>query len=316
MSSSNNFEGDATTRFGLIYTRTQINELAGEWRVGFQLGDEPAVVTELHQPLDSSLRYFVSGKVGYRTRNVSLFDTTGDELARYYLRVVSAELGLGREFGAWGEGRMGYQRESGAAEINIGEPAPDVDIDMGRLFVRLTGDKLDNPYFPRSGQFGIVEYAVSREQYGSSSNYDQWLIRYTGAISKGANTFIGALAGSSTEDNKAPLEGLFELGGFLRLSGLQEDQLSGQHAGLISLIYMRRLTETRLIPLFNSYAGFSLETGNVWQQSNEISFDNTITAGSLFVGFDTPIGPVYLGYGRTETDKQSVYIYLGPRFTF
>jgi NTE family protein len=70
------------------------------------------------------------------------------------------------------------------------------------------------------------------------------------------------------------------------------------------------------LQLFKGYAGASLEMGNVWQRSEDISFDNTITAGSLFVGFDTPIGPLYLGYGRTDTQQDSLYIYLGPRISF
>jgi outer membrane translocation and assembly module TamA len=64
------------------------------------------------------------------------------------------------------------------------------------------------------------------------------------------------------------------------------------------------------------FAGASLELGNVWQESDAASFDNSIFAGSVFLGFDTPIGPLYVGYGRAETDDESAYIYLGPRFTF
>jgi NTE family protein len=59
----------------------------------------------------------------------------------------------------------------------------------------------------------------------------------------------------------------------------------------------------------------AVELGNVWQTSSDASLDSTIVAGSLFLGVDTPIGPLYLAYGRAETDDQSVYIYLGPRFT-
>ena len=62
--------------------------------------------------------------------------------------------------------------------------------------------------------------------------------------------------------------------------------------------------------------GINLETGNVWQRTEDISWDNTILAGSLFLGFDTPIGPLYIGYGRTDTDREGAYVYLGPRFTF
>ena len=56
--------------------------------------------------------------------------------------------------------------------------------------------------------------------------------------------------------------------------------------------------------------------GNAWQDSDDISFDNTISAGSVFLGFDTPIGPLYAGYGATDTDEQSVFVFLGPRLNF
>jgi NTE family protein len=76
---------------------------------------------------------------------------------------------------------------------------------------------------------------------------------------------------------------------------------------------MRRLAKMQL---FNAYAGASVELGNIWQDSNDVSIDNSITAGSVFLGFDTPIGPLYLAYGRTDTSRDSFYIYLGPRFAF
>jgi NTE family protein len=81
----------------------------------------------------------------------------------------------------------------------------------------------------------------------------------------------------------------------------------------MSLVYMRRLSAARL---FRSYVGVSAELGNVWQSSRDVSLGSAIAAGSLFLGFDTPIGPLYLAYGRDEHGRQSVYTYVGPRFTF
>jgi NTE family protein len=311
--SSNDLEGDATIRFGVVHWLTEINELNGEWRTGVQIGDQSAIFTEVHQPLDPLSRYFVSGRADYRRRNVNVFDDAGNKISRYRSSTWGLELGLGREFGTWGEGRLGYRRRSGTAEINIGAPAPDIDVDRGELFLRLSDDRLDNLYFPRTGHAGRLEYRAAREQYGAGSDYDQLELGYTSAISWGSNTILGALAGGTTLDDDAPFEELFRLGGFLRLSGLQEDQLSGQHAGLLGLIYRRRLYN---VQFFETYFGVSAEWGNVWQTSEDISFDNGLFAGSVFLGLDTPIGPVYVAYGRTETGRDSAYIYIGPRFVF
>ena len=316
MSSSNDLEGEAIMQIGLVYTLTEINELNGEWRTGIQIGDEPSIFTELHQPLDPLSRYFVSGKLSHSSQNINVFDDSGNKLARYFVTLTGVELGFGREFGTWGEGRVGYRRASGEAELSVGTSTPDIDADVGELFIRLSDDRLDSLYFPREGHFGKLEYAAARENYGSSGDYDQFSGAYTQAFSWGRNTFIGALAFATTEEDNAPLEGLFQLGGLFRLSGLQEDQLTGQQLLQMNLIYMRSLSDAGFFQLFESYAGVSLEAGNVWQTSEAASFDDTINAGSLFLGFDTPIGPLYLAYGRTDTDQQSMYIYLGPRFIF
>jgi NTE family protein len=313
LATSNDLQGDSTLRFGALYTRTEINALNGEWRLATQFGDEPGIFTEIYQPLDTSLRYFVSGRIGYGQRNVNLFDGAGNQLARFQLIGYVAELSAGREFGTWGEGRFGYFLESATAEVDIGLPAPDIDADRGEMFLRLSDDKLDNLYFPSTGHLGRVEYRVDREGLGSNVDYDQLLASYVQAFSWGSNVFVGTLSGSTTKDDNAPLEALFQLGGFQRLSGLRDNELSGQHTGFASLVYLRRLTD---LQFFRAYAGASVELGNVWQNSNDVSLDNTITAGSAFLAFDTPIGPLYLAYGRTDTDRSSLYLYLGPRFVF
>ena len=316
LSTSNNFEGSSEYRLGFVYTQTEINELNGEWRTGIQFGDEPGFFSEIHQPLDTLSRYFVSGKILYKTDNINEYDSDGNNISTNRLEAGGIELGLGREFGTWGEGRLGYRRSTGEVEVKTGTPKPDFDVDIGHLFFRLSADEFDNLYFPRHGFISQLEYRASREEYGANSDYDQWIFGYGQALSWGKNAIVGSISGSTTVDDDAPLEGLFQIGGFLQLSGLEEDQLSGQHAGLVRLVYFRQLSGDGFLELFQSYIGASLETGNVWQDSDDISFDDTITAGSLFLGFDTPIGPLYTGYGAADSDEKSLFIYLGPRFSF
>lgn len=313
LATSNNFKGDSTFKLGVLYTRTEINALNGEWRLGGQLGDEPGIVTELHQPLDPMSRYFVAGKLGYGKTNADIFDDAGHRITRFQISSTRLELAGGREFGTWGEARLGYRRESGIAEVTTGAPAPNQDVDLGEAFLRLSDDKMDNVNFPRAGHFVRAEYRVAREGLGSSSDYDQATADYVHAFTWDRNTVLGRISGFATTNGAAPLEAQVRLGGFLRLSGLQEKQLSGQYAGLMTLAYYRRIND---IQFLQAYVGTSLEVGNVWQDSKSVSFGNTITAGSVFLGVDTPVGPLYLAYGRAEAGVYSFYIYLGPRFTF
>jgi NTE family protein len=120
-----------------------------------------------------------------------------------------------------------------------------------------------------------------------------------------------SLSVNTTLNDDGPPESLFRSGGFLRLSGYQPNQLSGQHAGLASATFYRRISDMKILP---AYLGGSIEYGNVWQDSSDIAFDNGIFNGSLFLGADTPIGPLYLGLGFAEGGKNTAFVYLGPVF--
>ena len=108
-----------------------------------QLGQEPGLFTEIHQPLDPLTRYFVSGKVGYQNDVVNVFDDAGRKLSEVRLSGPRLELGAGREFGTWGEGRVGYRWGDGTGEIITGTPAPDFDVAQGEVFMRLAIDTFD-----------------------------------------------------------------------------------------------------------------------------------------------------------------------------
>jgi NTE family protein len=63
--------------------------------------------------------------------------------------------------------------------------------------------------------------------------------------------------------------------------------------------------------LVRTYAGASLEVGNVWQDRDDVGFDDLRVGGSLFLGADTILGPVYVGYGMADRGNDAFYLFLG-----
>jgi NTE family protein len=310
---SSNFEGDAVFRLGLTYTRTAINALNGEWRLGAQIGDEPGLFGEIFQPFDPGARYFGFAKVSHQTRNVNLIDDEGNKTAEWRAKGFGVEVGVGRQLGTWGEIRLGYLRRTGDLEVGVGAPAPDRPFETGEVFLRLTDDKLDSLYFPRNGHLARAEWLASRKALGADADFDQASYGVQLARTWGRHTLIGGVDVRATVDGTAPIQSMQRLGGFLRLSGFEEGRLSGQQSGLARLVYMRRIND---IQRFTAYAGASLEAGNVWAQPGDIGGGDLVVGGSLFIGADTPIGPLYFAYGRNDTGEGSVYLYLGPLFSF
>jgi NTE family protein len=124
----------------------------------------------------------------------------------------------------------------------------------------------------------------------------------------------GGIAGVTNTDQ--PVNAGYSLGGLFNLSGYRESELAGRYAGLMRLAYLRELGNSRSVLKVPLYAGLSFETGNVWDDRDEIQFDTLRTAGSISLSVDSPLGPIYLARGYAEGGRTQNYLYLGRTFSF
>ena len=308
---NSNGEGENLFNSAVTYLKTAINSNGGEWRSGLQFGSEWGLFTELHQPFGSNLMYFVNPRIAYVQRIFSRVEMA-DVVASFLVAENVAEVSAGRELGTWGEARVGIRYGDGEAERRIGDLSfGDIPFDRGESFVRFTLDELDDFGIPRSGTFLKAELLQSREGLGADDEFDQLTVEGILAFTRNRNTLIGTAAYEATISGIAPVQSLFTLGGFGRLSGLTSRELNGQNAARATLAYYRRLNDNRRVPI---YAGMTFESGNVWENRSDISFSDTILAGSLFIAANTGIGPVYVAYGRTEGGSEAAYFFLGRPF--
>jgi NTE family protein len=108
---------------------------------------------------------------------------------------------------------------------------------------------------------------------------------------------------------------LFPLGGFLNLSGLRANSLTGPHFGIARTLFYRQVGRGGPGYLdVPTYLGVSLEMGNVWNDRHDASFGNTHRDASLFMGLDTFLGPIYLATGFDDKGSQAYYLFLGRTF--
>lgn len=308
-----NFSGSNSFTIAAAYTRTAINPLGGELRSILQLGSERRLFTEWYQPLDINTRWFINPIVEIQKRNLNLFSNSGNKLAEYEVSQYGFNLEAGRELGFWGEMRGGFRWATGSAKLATGDPSlARGNFNKGEGFLRLSLDTLDNAYFPRTGSAGTIEYLASREAFGADSDYDQILSSYLMVQPLGErDSIIFGGNFSSTLNDNAPTEAMLRSGGFLRLSGFNENQITGQHLALLRSVYLRRINDFNLMP---TYFGASIELGNTFSEISDISSNNALAAGSLFLGVDTLLGPIYVGYGLTEGGNGAGFLFLGNPF--
>jgi NTE family protein len=306
--------GDEAALFGLAasYLRTELNDRGGEWRATFVIGDEPALLTDLYQPFGERGLYFFAPSLNFESSIFNVWD--GDKrITEAQIREGDLEFAVGRELPSWAEYRFGIRTAYGQTQLRVGDPLvlPEEDFRRGELFGRFSVDTMDSVAFPRSGTLASMEWRGSRTGLNADENFDQMLLTTAHAKTWGRHTLLTTFRYDATISGEAPLNRVFRAGGFFDISGLNQNQLSGQHAARVGASWYRRIGDLALFPAF---AGVSLELGNVFEARSDISTRNSIFGGSFWAGVSTPVGPIYVGYGRAEGGADAFYVFLGRIF--
>nr|WP_315446232.1 patatin-like phospholipase family protein [uncultured Pseudomonas sp.] len=311
---SDDMRGDSAFNLGASYRINGINRLGAEWLTRAQLGDKQELYSEFYQPLDVGSRYFIAPSVVFEAQNVDAV-LDNDPIAQYRVERYGMALNVGRQIGNNGEVRFGVGEAWGKADVRIGDQdLPSENFNEGFYSLKYSYDSLDNVYYPHEGKDISLTFLQFEPSLGSDTRYRQWEFKLDKAMSRGPDTLIlGGRYGRTLDDTNV-VTSSFLLGGARQLSGFREDAISGQNVSLMRAVYYRRLTPRSYLPLdFPLYAGASLERGRAWNNDNE--FDSGyINAASVFIGFDTPLGPLNFSYGLNDANEQAVYLNLGQTF--
>ncbi len=311
---SGDFGGSNKISLAIGLLATEVNALGAEWATTLSFGERSGIVSEFFQPISAASDYFVATSISAQQRSVNLY-RNGNTLLTARLRERQVALDAGRQFGNRAELRMGITRSSSRADITTGPSLPTTTREDGAYRLRFTYDTLDNPNFPHQGSYGRLLLSSSKSGLGADANVDLGSFSLYKAGRWGNNILLGNISYADTINNHSNLSNLFQLGGFLNLSGYAQDELGGAYTALATLAYYRTLNhyfiKSAEIPL---YIGASVETGNAWQTRRQIGFDSLTHAGSIFIGADTYIGPIYIAYGFNNEGRQSSYLFLGRVF--
>jgi NTE family protein len=313
---SNDFKGDLGVDLTVSHLLMPVNRSGGEWRNTFQFGTHNVASTEYYQPLDPSMAWFFDGELGYRRNQVRFFSPEGDALAEYSFGSLGGTAGFGRVFGRWGELSVGAYRTSGKGSPRIGVAAfSTLDSEDGGIEANFVADTLDSTTWPRRGTEARAQYRQSLTAMGAQESGQFASLLLGKAMSIDKNVVVLSIQGQDIIKGPPLIDNVAIVGGFLRLSGLHENQLLGVKGGMARAMYYRELTTFNLGSMTQRmYAGFSLEAGGVYDTGDPVTWPSVRRAGSIFVGADTILGPAYLGYGYEESGQQSAYIIIGRRF--
>jgi NTE family protein len=237
--------------------------------------------------------------------------------AEYQDQSGVVQFDVGANFLQYGQARLGlalgerrFSQRSGSVVLPSGGTT-----NIRAAVFDLKLDQFSGVNFPTGGWGADAKVYSQLDSLGGDFPYTKWRAGGGAAFSAGRHTLeVVASAGGKLGSRGIPVFDQFELGGFLKLSGLAPGQLRTQEYQFARLGYRTKLAD---IPLFEGmYFGASLEAARarpvipVWG-GELVDGKVTIPAGSLYVGIDSPLGPLYLGFGYSSRDNSALYLFLG-----
>jgi NTE family protein len=309
---SSDFRGDAFFNLLASYRMTWLNRLGGEWRNDVQFGRNNRIATEFYQPVTTSQTFFVVPSAAYERRTVDVFEGN-QRIARYDLRAGTVAAEAGAQFTKYGEIRLGIAHETTQSTLDTGplflEP-PEERPAYTMLTLRGLVDQLDNVNFPRKGYAGSFTIKSALTAWGSDARFTRGDASGQYYASFGEHTFSAAFRFAGRLGSEPlPLTQLFQWGGLLQQSGYSTGALIGEELMFGRLVYTRRIARWSLLD--GVYGSVSYEVGRMRRPLVPGNDPGILHSFAVMLGLDTPLGPLYLGYGRADRGFDSLYLYLG-----
>ncbi|RLA43938.1 MAG: hypothetical protein DRR06_10890 [Gammaproteobacteria bacterium] len=306
--------GDFEYLLSAKHRRTWLNRLGGEWRNTIQIGRNSFFNTSFYQPLDEAHKVFIESLASFGQRQEDLFDD-GDRVAIYDNRKLYGQIDIGLTPTNHLVTSIGYRygytdlsRDTGdrlLREFNY--------YDAGIQF-RSVYDSLNSSLLPTSGWYGAVEYFGASEELGGDIDYDRFEAMLLKPLSIGPNTITLRVGGGTNFGKDIPPNEAFSLGGLRSLPGLRFGELRGQEYWLSSASYKRKILGKQSLFGNALYGGVQLSSGQMTDFSDEDAADlddSVISAASLLISGKTPIGPLDLVLGFTDSGDWNLAFSLG-----
>ncbi|MCB2022251.1 MAG: patatin-like phospholipase family protein [Burkholderiaceae bacterium] len=297
---------DYSLRVG--YHKTWADALGAEFLAVAEIGNRMGIAVDYYQPLDAAQQFFIEPRAVIRREKVSLFQND-EQIAQYAIVDALADVALGLRIGRLGEARAGWRQMQKRASLMIGSPfLPNIDESFGGPYVSIDLDRNDRIFNPRNGWSARASYFEPTHK-----GYSRLLADLSGAKQLGTDWVVQArVSYQGSPVGVLPIYDVATLGGFFNLTAFAPKQLTGDDASYGGLRIERVLGELPLGLRGDIRLGVALEAGKMgtlYTETYRTGWQNSV---ALYVGGETPIGPVYIGYGYSPSSGYwNAYLNIG-----
>jgi NTE family protein len=290
-----------------------------ELRADAAVGAQPSFAAELYRPIGGT-PLFAAAWAGVSKRNVSFF--SDDVVVAQYSQIrMPAGIDLGANVSRDSDVRVGISYGRLDADVEGGDPGlPELHGSETRARFAWRFDDQDSPVVPSGGVrvIGTADHIFDApdpppEFLTDKSNDDVTQAELRGSafwsLRRRGRVFVAGGGGTTWGSPLATEQ--FALGGPLRLGAYNIGEFRGDHYGVLSAGYLRRLA--RLPDFLGSwvFAGAWVESGSVFDDLDAAKLKTNASLGALA---DTLIGPVLVGASFDFQGSWRYYIAIGRVF--
>ncbi len=310
-------DADANYAFLFNLNRTWLNAAGASWYNNLRLGKDVHLRTEFMQPWSATSPWFAAGGFALKNDVLDLYTSDHKHYADLSKSWNRAYLDTGYRLGQYGDLRLGGYVGHNTTTAKIGVPFDKISSQVFGAKTSVMIDQLDSARWPRSGYSleADLNHEADLNDNQLSNTYGKLLANY---VYTTPNEVTLRLTGSYTND----AVNYVSHGGFLRVGGLQQDEVLSEEALFgRAMVYWRAATLPSVIGS-GFYLGASVEG---LQIRNQVSIEETsgkllilphnrYYGGSVFGSADTLLGPFFLGIGYGNGGNLVGYFYLGTNF--
>jgi NTE family protein len=304
-----NFKQDSSYTLRAAYDKTWLNSLGGQLLLVGEIGRSNGLGIDLYQPVEARQRYFVESALAYTKESQGLYQND-QKLADYATDKAVASLGVGVNVGLLGQMRTGWRQSWLESTLKTGVATSffpqQTNVSFGGQYLSLDFDQSDRLFFSTAGWASKMAYFNS-----TGKDYSKLAVDLRAAHSVGDYVFNAKFTYQGSPRGVLPTYDSGTLGGFLNLSGFAQGQLNGDNIRYGNIRAEKIIGRLPLGLRGDMRAGLALEAGKVGTPYTETQRTGWLNSTTVYLGGETPIGPVYLGYGRSPSNSSSVYLFLG-----
>ena len=304
-----NFKQNSSYALRVAYDKTWLNDLGAEMIASAEIGNRPGLAVDFYQPLDAQQHYFGEVSLGYGGTNFDVYQNN-KKLAEYWREKGFISIAAGVNVGLLGQLRGGWRQTWQSADLQTGVPSSDFPAkssdSYGGEFMTLDFDQMDRLYFPTKGWNASLSY-FNADGEGYSKLHANTQVAYP----LGDYVLGGRLSYQGSPKGQLPAYNASMIGGFGNLSAFASNELAGDNIRYAGVSIEKIIGRFPLGLSGDMRAGLMLETAKIGNPYTETQLNGWLSSTTIYLGGQTPFGPAYLGYGRSNTGTANIYLFIG-----